>query len=535
MHTQFHTLIQLTLTTLSSKRMFRKKSSEIISITSSSTSCSIHDPMAHTQSISTDYDRIQYSNSVRILHKGYLTTKRGLLKADSCDYYFLMENNPRLFTFKDETCFERWVALCRPWLNPKVGDGITEPRYVCTVIRADRTVGGIHSKGHGITILEGPAAKFISRNLITTSRPSCDVWLEAFRKVQLQKHENAKYVSASSSSQPKVFKTVGSTQNCLSPAHNSRDSHQSTPKFATECENEAGKRCRGSVVSSERSDLDSSSSPSMTESSSYKSDFMKTRQLSQQNDKVLLFVPGAISTLSTNSTKLCTARAELGKLLKSGKQRPSRRGLSADEVQQVQWRYGVPDFILYDITYIRGKTRNDQCTPLESYIESCCHSFIMDSTYKCKYQDWVSVQQNQFYITVNDGEKIDGSLIQENDMFGLLYLNEFQDWAEGSNDEGQKAQSLLASAFPEGFPMEVLDVYSQPPRCHFAWRHWGPFCGRYKGVKGDNRIIEIRGFAYVEIDSCRMLSLDIYYKAQSLFKALDDAREEILQKGITDH
>lgn len=83
--------------------------------------------------------------------------------------------------------------------------------------------------------------------------------------------------------------------------------------------------------------------------------------------------------------------------------------------------------------------------------------------------------------------------------------------------------------------MEVLDVYSQPPRCHFAWRHWGPFCGRYKGVKGDNRIIEIRGFAYVEIDSCRMLSLDIYYKAQSLFKALDDAREEILQKGITDH
>nr|CCA22111.1 conserved hypothetical protein [Albugo laibachii Nc14] len=515
--------------------MFKKKSSEITSLTSSSTSCSIHDSMAQTHSISTDYDRVQYSDSVTILHKGYLTTKRGLLKADTCDYYFLMENNPRLFSFKDETCFERWTALSRPWLNPKVGDGITEPKYVCTVIRADRTVGGIHSKGHGITILEGPAAKFISRNVITTSRPSCDVWLEAFRKVQLQKLENAKQSSTTSFSQSRLLKRGESAQSCLSPAHNSRGSLQSTPKFAIEFENDVGKRYRSSMISSERSDLDSASSRSMTESSGYKSDFTKTRQPSQQNDKVLLFVPGAISTLSTSSTKLSSARAELENLLKNGKQRPSRRGLSADDVQHLQWRYGVPDFILYDITYIRGKTRNDQNTPLESYIESCCHSFIMDSTYKCKYQDWVSVQQQEFYITVNDGEKIDGSLIQENDMFGLLYLNEFQDWAEGTNEEGQNAQILLASAFSEGFPMEVLDVYSQPPRCHFAWRHWGPFSGRYKGVKGDNRLLEIRGFAYVEIDSCRMLSLDIYYKAQSLFKALDDAREDLSLEGVNEH
>ncbi|TYZ67428.1 hypothetical protein PybrP1_006716, partial [[Pythium] brassicae (nom. inval.)] len=207
---------------------------------------------------------------------------------------------------------------------------------------------------------------------------------------------------------------------------------------------------------------------------------------------VLLFVPAAGSAISVSDSKLAQARKEVAELTAQGVKRPVRAGMeSASYNHQTQWRYGAPEYALADLEYMKHKQREHESTPLESYVEECCQTFLMEATHKANYSEWVSVRQEYFSFQVNDGDHVSGHGIAENDMFGLLYMPSF-DAADADVKEGEEKdpRAILAEAFTDGFPMEVLEVFTQPPQCYFSWRHWGAFTGSYKGVKGDGSRVE---------------------------------------------
>ena len=62
-----------------------------------------------------------------------------------------------------------------------------------------------------------------------------------------------------------------------------------------------------------------------------------------------------------------------------------------------------------------------------------------------------------------------------------------------------KDKDMMSSAF-EVFPFEVLEVFSPSPNVVFSWRHWGYFTGTYKENKGNGELIELFGWAEIELN-----------------------------------
>ncbi|RQM10199.1 hypothetical protein DD237_003183 [Peronospora effusa] len=242
------------------------------------------------------------------------------------------------------------------------------------------------------------------------------------------------------------------------------------------------------------------------------------------NGNVLLFVSVAGSSLT--GSRMSQAQKELDALIAKGAKPPSRIMQDPTNGEPVAWRYGVPEYVLTDLAYVKGRMRDPDATPLASYVEECCQTFIMEATHKARYDQWRSVCQETFYLQVNDELRVPGRSILENDMFGLLYLGnvgESVGAAYGASNESRNLCAELAEAFPDGFPMEVLDVFTQPPQCYFAWRHWGLFAGNYRGIKGDGSRVEIRGFGEMTVNGSQIRSLRLFFKEGDLLFGLQQA------------
>ncbi|KAM3300689.1 hypothetical protein ACQJBY_041614 [Aegilops geniculata] len=66
----------------------------------------------------------------------------------------------------------------------------------------------------------------------------------------------------------------------------------------------------------------------------------------------------------------------------------------------------------------------------------------------------------------------------------------------------ESATATFLTAFPRGFAIEVLDVYSGPPnpRIAFKFRHWGYMEGPFKGHAPHGRRVEFFGVCVFHVD-----------------------------------
>ena len=72
---------------------------------------------------------------------------------------------------------------------------------------------------------------------------------------------------------------------------------------------------------------------------------------------------------------------------------------------------------------------------------------------------------------------------------------------DASKHSFESSHHVFQGAFPDGFPWEVLDVFSGPPKVAFTWRHWGTFTGSYEGQRGKGEVIELYGFTVATVDA----------------------------------
>ncbi|KAL3669580.1 hypothetical protein V7S43_004965 [Phytophthora oleae] len=529
--------------------------------------------------------------AVDVRHCGYLVIKRGLLKVADKRYYFVARRNPEMYSCKDETSFNLWLASGHP-LDPHGGDGIARasglsPLLVGTVLRADGSTeeagssGGNHSD-KVFTVTVGSASKCFTLKFGAESGEKATQWIEALQEVQVTKRNDNRHQSKlGSTSDKKMLLSLNehnalrgtaseksacheenvvtevvllteetsepvsrpaSTSNAKMPRVYASGKLQSKPLSAEEDE--------ATTVSTPTSYTESSPTSASTTSDHVEHSAPATTSLppsrlhrmdsvtsgsstasgqsqgSNANGNVLLFVPVAGSSLTASASRMAKAQQELGALVAKGAKLPARVMQDSTSTEAIEWRYGVPQYVLTDLAYVKGRMREPDTTPLASYVEECCQTFIMEATHKARYHQWRSVVQNAFYLQVNDGVRIPGSAILENDMLGLLYLGD-TGADHGDSDESQDPRAELAEAFPDGFPMEVLDVFTQPPQCYFSWRHWGPFTGKYRGVKGDGSKVEVHGFGEMTVDASRMRSLRLFFKQRDLISGLQQVTDRV--------
>ena len=84
------------------------------------------------------------------------------------------------------------------------------------------------------------------------------------------------------------------------------------------------------------------------------------------------------------------------------------------------------------------------------------------------------------------------------------------------------SHDLFRNAFKNGFPLEVPQVFTGPPKVTFSWRHWGVFNGVYRERIGDNEKYEMFGFCEVTVtEQLKIQSIEVYYKPEEFLKALE--------------
>ncbi|EEY58448.1 uncharacterized protein PITG_01115 [Phytophthora infestans T30-4] len=478
--------------------------------------------------------------------------KRGLLKVADKRYYFVARRHPELYSCKDETSFNLWLASGHP-LDPHGGDAIAKasglsPVLVGTVLRADGSSGegGSHQSDKVFTVMIGSTAKCITVRLAAENSEKATQWLEALQEVQVTQRESSRPTSKLGSAMDKQVLLSLDEHNALRGADSIpmprvytggklQSKLRTEDDEATAVSTPSSRAGSSPPSTSEQMDYPSSAQTlppsrlhrmdSVTSSSSTTS-----IQSQSSNSNVLLFVPEAGSSLTVSASRLAKAQQELDALVAKGAKLPSRVMLSLRNGEVIEWRYGAPKYVLTDLAYVRGRIREPDTTPLASYVEECCHTFIVEATHKARYDQWRSVVQESFYLQVNDGIQVLGSSILENDMLGLLYLGDAEATMgadRGGSDESHDPRVELAEAFPDGFPMEVLDVFTQPPQCYFSWRHWGPFTGKYRGIKGDGSKVEVRGFGEMAVDASRMRSLRLFFKQKDLVSGLRQVTDRV--------
>ncbi|KAG1690482.1 hypothetical protein DVH05_019424 [Phytophthora capsici] len=528
--------------------------------------------------------------AVDIRHSGYLAIKRGLLKVADKRYYFVARRNPELYSCKDETSFNLWLASGHP-LDPHGGDGIAKasglsPVLMGTVLRVDgsgeETGNSSNHSDKVFTVMVGSASKCFTLKFGAESGEKAAQWIEALQEVQVTKRNgNSHQTKLGSTSDKKMLLSLNehnalrgtateksasgvenvatevillaeenselvtrpaSTSNAKMPRVYAGGKLQIKPPSVEEDEATAVSTPTSYTGSSPTSastaydhvehiapattSLPPSRLQRMDSVTSGSSTASGQSQGSNANGNVLLFVPVAGSSLTASASRMAKAQQELNALISNGAKLPARVMQNATSTEAIEWRYGVPQYVLTDLAYIKGRIREPDTTPLASYVEECCQTFIMEATHKARYDQWHSVIQNCFYLQVNDGVQIPGSAILENDMLGLLYLGD-TGADPGDSDENQDPRAEITEAFPDGFPMEVLDVFTQPPQCYFSWRHWGAFTGKYRGVKGDGSKVEVRGFGEMTVDASRMRSLRLFFKQRDLISGLQLVTDRI--------
>lgn len=90
------------------------------------------------------------------------------------------------------------------------------------------------------------------------------------------------------------------------------------------------------------------------------------------------------------------------------------------------------------------------------------------------------------------------------------------------DDHFEKSHDLFRDALVNGFPWEVLKVFSGPPNVVFTWRHWGEFTGEYRGRSGHGELVELYGMLRVTVNSdLKIQKIEAYFDGTSFLEAME--------------
>lgn len=112
---------------------------------------------------------------------------------------------------------------------------------------------------------------------------------------------------------------------------------------------------------------------------------------------------------------------------------------------------------------------------MEDRISNLMKNWDKEVRHKVNPQQWVSVVPENFFMIVNGGPRLTLPEIAQQGSYNVFLGNsEFysKDYINSS-----ASNEAFETALKSGFALEVLEVYSPPPRVAFKFRHWGHMTG----------------------------------------------------------
>lgn len=206
----------------------------------------------------------------------------------------------------------------------------------------------------------------------------------------------------------------------------------------------------------------------------------------------------------------------------------------------VKWRYGTPCFDRADLEFFRGRSTCHKEGSLEETVENLVKRWEMELSHKVDYTQWQTVDQQRFSLSANGGRRFSGPEIHEQGNYQALLSQCRKTLYDCDEENFDTSHKIFKGAFTQGFPWEVLRVFSAPPRVVFTWRHWGRFTGRYKDRRGRGETINMYGITVAMVNErLKIESIEVYYDPEFFLERLlgenlnveQIAGEELIGKG----
>jgi len=225
-------------------------------------------------------------------------------------------------------------------------------------------------------------------------------------------------------------------------------------------------------------------------------------------------------------------RAKLESILREyGMVEPNRGDFSA--YPEHVWREGIPDYTKANLAYVQGRTKNHAEDSLERIVENLVKTWEMEATHVSDPKEWKTVDHDVYNVSANGGVSYNLTEAARVGNYNWLLASTNPEVYDVRKESFESSHSLFGNAFTEGFPWEVLEVFSGPPEVAFTWRHWASFTGEFRGNQGENQIVEMYGLCLATVNTdLKIQRLQVFYKPESFFDVLlGKARPDTLSGG----
>ncbi|CRK98759.1 CLUMA_CG012009, isoform C [Clunio marinus] len=147
----------------------------------------------------------------------------------------------------------------------------------------------------------------------------------------------------------------------------------------------------------------------------------------------------------------------------------------------IEWNFARPDYSLVNLAYLMGKTARNGTESAVLFIENLIKRCEMEIKHKNRSQ-WKFISQDDFSIQLNGKDVTEKTL----------------NLSRNFTSDNRKCP------LSNPFPWEVTEIFSDKPKCTFAWRHW-------------NENIELNGFAIVELrGDNKIKNIKVFYKSDEI-------------------
>ncbi|KAH1114243.1 hypothetical protein J1N35_007621 [Gossypium stocksii] len=177
-----------------------------------------------------------------------------------------------------------------------------------------------------------------------------------------------------------------------------------------------------------------------------------------------------------------------------------RSYLHGEGEKTTNWKLGAPpNYDTVNKLFEEGRTKIWPPASLEEKVQNLVKTWEMEMFNKISFSDYKSVKLQNYTVSVNE------------DLRGYKPAQETE----------HSSHLAFTTAFPRGFALEVIQVYSGPPSIVYKFRHWGYMEGPFKGHAPTGELVELYGISIFEVDDeMKILKVEFFFDRGELLGGL---------------
>ncbi|XWS21737.1 hypothetical protein CRYUN_Cryun30bG0080500 [Craigia yunnanensis] len=179
-----------------------------------------------------------------------------------------------------------------------------------------------------------------------------------------------------------------------------------------------------------------------------------------------------------------------------------RSYLHGEGEKNTKWKFGAPpNYDAVNKLFEEGRTKIWPPGSLEEKVQNLVKTWEMEMK----------------PLTIEEKRKLGGS-------YNSFMQTSLPENLRGYNPAEETADSshvAFTAAFPRGFALEVIQVYSGPPLIMYKFRHWGYMEGPFKGHAPTGELVELYGISIFEVDEqMKILKVEFFFDRGELLGGL---------------